>query len=287
MTLDSHGGRGPALQLDEGVQVADQWVNIGPQRIFLRSWKPQGHASLAPILMFHDSLGCVELWKDLPSQIAQATGREVIAYDRPGFGRSDPRADLPALTFVEDEAEEVFPHLVQHLNTERVVLLGHSVGGAMAIQCASKFPARCEALVTISSQVFAEETTLEGIRAARETFKNPEQVAKVARYHGTKARWVLDAWIENWLSPGFATWSIIPTLPSLRCPVLAIHGDADEYGSVRHANLIAEGCTSGGATACILSGYGHLPHRENPSLIVQSIASFLARRPRQGAATQR
>ncbi|WP_246483657.1 alpha/beta fold hydrolase [Paenacidovorax monticola] len=141
----------------------------------------------SPIVLFHDSLGCVELWRDLPAALCLATGRPVIAYDRLGFGRSDARRLRPPLDFVAQEADDYFPVLREQLGVERFIALGHSVGGGMAIHCAAEWADTCDALVTVAAQVFAEERTLGGIRVAREQFQDPQQIERLARYHGSKA----------------------------------------------------------------------------------------------------
>ena len=255
----------------------DRWVEHPQGRLFTRTWEPAGAApSRSPIVMFHDSLGSVELWRAFPAELSAATGRAVIAYDRLGFGKSDARSGLPSLDFVGEEASIYFPALRDQLGLTAFVACGHSVGGGMAVHCAAENAARCEALVTIAAQVFAEDRTLEGIRAAREQFKDPEQVQRVAKYHGEKARWVLDAWIDNWLSPGFASWTVEAVLPRVACPVLAIHGVNDEYGSVRHAELIGR-LVSGPARVEILPDTGHVPQRERPELVLGLVREFLAR----------
>jgi len=98
----------------------------------------------------------------------------------------------------------------------------------MALHCAAEFASDCESLITESAPVFAEDRTLQGIRAAREQFRDAGQVERLARYHGDKARWVLDAWIGSWLHPGFASWTLANVLPRVACPVLALHGALDE-----------------------------------------------------------
>lgn len=89
----------------------------------------------------------------------------------------------------------------------------------------------CEALITESAQAFVEDKTGAGIIEAKELFKQPEPFERLQRYHGEQTRWVLDAWIDTWLSPEFSDWSLKETLPQVRCPTLAIHGSEDEYGS--------------------------------------------------------
>jgi pimeloyl-ACP methyl ester carboxylesterase len=253
----------------------DQWVRHPQGRIFVRRWQPPGRPARGnPIVLLHDSLGCVELWRDLPAALCQATGREVIAYDRLGFGRSDARGERPSLGFVAEEARDFFPQVCEQLGVEGFVVMGHSVGGGMALQCAAEWPGRCEALVTLSAQIFPEERTLDGIRAARAHFRAPEQIERLARYHGDKARWVLDAWTEVWLDPGFAAWSLVDVLPRVRCPLLALHGGQDEYGSTRHPELIGQHA-GGPARVEVLAGVGHLPHRERPDDVLRGVRELL------------
>ena len=263
-------------------QVADHWVHHPEGRLFCRTWQPAAAAASAslasPIVLFHDSLGCVDLWRDFPRRLAEASGRRVMAYDRLGFGRSDPRPRRPSLDFVAEEATRYFPQLRQQLGLTRFVAMGHSVGGGMAIHCAALYADACEALVTESAQVFAEDKTLASIREARTQFRDPGQVQRLARYHGTKARWVLDAWTENWLDPGFATWSLVDVLPHIACPVLALHGERDEYGSLRHPTLIGER-VAGASRVEILPDAGHVPHREQEHRVLGLLQQFVGAVP--------
>jgi pimeloyl-ACP methyl ester carboxylesterase len=254
----------------------DHWIDAGRGRLFARTWTPAaGDAAAAPILLFHDSLGSVELWRDFPAALADATGRRVAAYDRLGFGRSDPHPGTLAPTFVRDEATEGVAPVRAALGLDRVVAFGHSVGGGMAVAAAAAMGDACEALVTVSAQSFVEDRTAEGIRAARAAFRDPARVERLARYHGDKARWVLDAWVDTWLAPGFATWTLDAELRAVRCPALVLHGDGDEYGSVRHPERIAAG-VRGPARVVILDGVGHAPHRERPARVLDEVARFLA-----------
>ncbi|HYD51713.1 MAG TPA: alpha/beta hydrolase, partial [Gemmatimonadaceae bacterium] len=245
-------------------------------RLFARRWHPPAaHERGSAIVLFHDSLGSVELWRDFPGRLAAVTGRAVVAYDRLGFGRSGARAGPLPPTFVRDEAEDVVPRLRAALGLDAIVPFGHSVGGAMAIATAARWPEHCTAAVTMSAQSFVEEATLAGIRAARAEFARPEQFARVARRHGERARWVLDAWIETWLDPAFADWRLDDDLRRVSCPVLAMHGDRDEFGSVEHARRIAR-LAGGASRLLILEGCGHVPHREQPARVLDAVARFLA-----------
>lgn len=235
-------------------------------------WK--GDESRLPILMLHDSLGAVSLWRDFPQQLAQATGRMVVAYDRAGFGRSVVRSEPVAASFIGDEAHEGIVPVMQALGLERVILLGHSVGGGMSLAAAAALPEHVTGVVTIAAQTFVEERTLQGIREARVAFAQEGQVERLARYHGSRARWVLEAWIETWMAPSYADWSLTEVLPQITVPVLAMHGQNDEFGSEKHPQMIAD-LVGGAVQMLMLDGIGHMPHREATDRVLAEIARFI------------
>jgi pimeloyl-ACP methyl ester carboxylesterase len=247
-------------------------------RIFVQQWQPSAgiaRPGASPVLLHHDSLGCVALWRDFPARLATATGRRIVAYDRIGFGQSAPRADRVPNSFVHDEGAIVVPQLLQALGVGRFVVMGHSVGGGMAVATAAAAGDSCEALITMAAQAWVEERTADGVRAARIAFAEPGQRERLARYHGTQAAWVLSAWIDTWLDDSFADWSLDDLLPRVQCPALIIHGDHDEYGSVAHPARIARQLTSP-RDVIILDGVGHVPHREQPEVVLSHVARFLA-----------
>jgi pimeloyl-ACP methyl ester carboxylesterase len=145
----------------------------------------------------------------------------------------------------------------------------------MAVHIAARHADACRALVTIAAQAFVEERTLQGLRAARASFAEPGQLERLARYHGDKAAWVLSAWLDTWLAPAFAGWSLAPVLPQLRAPLLALHGELDEYGSRAHPEMLAR-LAGGPARMALLDGLGHVPQRERPQEMAQRVADFLA-----------
>lgn len=233
----------------------------------------QGDADKLPILLLHDSLGAVSLWRDFPQQLAQATGRTVVAYDRSGFGRSAVRSEPVADSFIADEAYEGIVPVMQALGRERVILLGHSVGGGMALAAAATLGAQVAGVVTMAAQTFVEGHTLRGVREAKLAFSQEGQVERLARYHGERARWVLDAWIETWLAPSYAGWSLETVLPQIKVPVLAMHGQNDEFGSEKHPQMIAD-LGGGAARMLMLEGIGHMPHREAVAQVLAEITAF-------------
>jgi pimeloyl-ACP methyl ester carboxylesterase len=252
----------------------DSWVEVPGGKVFTRRW---GVASTdrAPLILMHDSLGCVELWRDFPAELARATARPVIAYDRLGFGQSEPLTTRPSVNFIREEAESVIPVLLQQLSLDRFALFGHSVGGAMALATAALHGDTCEGVITEAAQTFVEPLTVSGIRAAKQQFSHGQELARLERWHGERAAWVLDAWTGVWLSPEFAAWSLDDLLPRIQCPVLAIHGDRDDYGSVEFPRHIARR-VAGPVEMAILDDCGHVPHREKSAEVLRRVASFLA-----------
>lgn len=171
------------------------WIDTRPGRIFATRWRhaTNPRSDDVPIVLLHDSLGCVALWRDFPEHLAWATGRNVIAYDRLGFGRSAPHPAVLDRHFIRDEASGTFSALLEAMDMERFIVFGHSVGGGMAVVCAEAYPDRCLALITESAQAFVEDRNLQGILAAKRAFAETGQVDRLSKYHGDKAAWVLDA----------------------------------------------------------------------------------------------
>ena len=149
----------------------DHWIPHAEGRLFAREWPAASEGDAAsPVVLLHDSLGCVALWREFPALLARDTGRRVIAYDRAGFGASDARGTRPSLDFIVEEATTWFPIVRRHFGIDRFAVLGHSVGGGMAVNIAARHSDSCTALVTIAAQAFVEERTLAGLRAARVSF---------------------------------------------------------------------------------------------------------------------
>ena len=255
------------------LHMREHWVDTPQGKLFAQDWTPL-QAQGAPIVLLHDSLGCVALWRDFPAQLAQATGHRVIAYDRLGFGRSDAHPGSLRLGFVEREAQQGFAALRTYFGISDFIVFGHSVGGGMAVACAAAFASQCVGLITESAQAFVEARTLEGIHAADLQFAEPGQLQRLQRYHGNKAEWVLRAWVDNWLSEDFADWNLDAALAQVRCPLLSLHGDDDEFGSPAHPERLV--ALSGGAAAMqLLQGCGHVPHREQAEAVLKAVARFL------------
>ena len=256
------------------VETAERFVQVPGGAVYVKGWKPTSAGSGAPLVLLHDSLGCVEMWRAFPGELAQRLGRNVVAYDRLGFGRSAARAALPSVHFVSEEAETCLPAVLAALGLKKVVLFGHSVGGSMAVVSAGRLAEACEAVVTESAQAFVEEHTRENIRRAQAVFAAVGSLERLRKYHGDKAPWVLNAWTEVWLSPQFAGWNLQAELPQVHCPLLAIHGERDQYGSRRFPEMLCK-LAGGRAEQLLIPDCGHIPHREARHTVLEAVARFL------------
>ncbi|HEY0178459.1 MAG TPA: alpha/beta fold hydrolase, partial [Dokdonella sp.] len=166
----------PEADPARSLTTSDHRVPTARGALFARVWEPAPAApARPPIVLFHDSLGCVETWRGFPSRLAEATRRRVVGYDRLGFGRSDPRSGALDASFIGEEAALSLPVLRARLGFDAFVAFGHSVGGAMALAVAAEHAGTCEAVVSEAALAFVEPRTLAGIRAAEAAFAMPER----------------------------------------------------------------------------------------------------------------
>lgn len=256
-----------------------------PDSIYSTIFTPPTPSQYLPIILFHDSLGCTALWRDFPTQLAQATQRTIISYDRLGFGNSAPSPEDLKYDFIESEAQNTFSRILERYQIHDFIALGHSVGGGMALFAASHYKDRCKAVITEAAQAFVEDKTLQGIREAQKNFSSPQQIKRLEKYHGSKAQWVLSSWVNTWLADGFRSWNLDPALSNIACPILSIHGDQDEYGSLLHPLRIIQK-SQAPAIQKTLNGCGHIPHREKSQEVLEIVQKFLQSLDEQSPETE-
>ena len=254
------------------MQVVDQVISLPQGSLYVKTWIPETLATSVALVLLHDSLGCVGQWRDFPKRLAETLLCRVVVYDRLGFGQSSARNDFPSIHFIEEEADIYLPYIKEALSIHGYVLMGHSVGGAMSLNIAAK-DLDCQGVISISAQAFIEEVTLEGLRNAEIMFSDPMYMAKLERWHGEKAHWVLRAWIDRWLSDDYQHWSLANCIGQVICPVMAMHGDQDEYGSVAFPEYIVNH-TAGDSVLVILKDCGHIPHKEKTTEVLDEVSKF-------------
>lgn len=225
-----------------------------------------------PLVLLHEGLGCVAMWRRFPEQLAAATGRRVIAWSRAGYGASQPYATPRTSRYLHHEALEALPAFLHALRIERPVLIGHSDGASIALIFAGAFPDRADRVVVMAPHEFVEPETLAGIRGAVEAWNTTEFPRRLGAYHRDAAT-VFTTWSSTWLNPSFHDWNIEEYLPAIRCPVLAIQGEDDEYATMRQIEVIAE--KTPGARLLKLANCGHSPYKDQPEAILAAISAFI------------
>lgn len=235
---------------------------------------PARRPGLPEILMLHEGLGCVAMWRDFPQRLAATTGCRVIAWSRAGYGHSQPYGEARTPRYMHHEALVALPALLAALGIERPLLFGHSDGGSIALIFAGAFPQVPLGAVVLAPHEFVEDVTLAGIRAARATWEASDLPRKLGRYHADVARVFAD-WNDTWLSPAFRDWNIEEYLPAIRCPILAIQGEDDEYATMRQIDVIAEQVPD--TMLLKLSHCGHSPHRDQAPMVLWATANLVKR----------
>lgn len=228
-----------------------------------------------PLIFLHEGLGSVSLWRDFPAKVAAATGCRTVVYSRYGFGRSSPRREPYTPDFMHDEAFNTLPEIRAKLAIERPVLIGHSTGASMALIHASAEKPDVAGLVTMAPLTFVEEFNLESIRRAKDVYRTTDMREKLARYHDD-VDGVFWGWNGIWLNADFKSWSIADDLPGIRCPILAILGDDDEYSTAAQVEMIEKKAVNAASYAFLkLVHCRHSPHRDQPAIVIEAIARLI------------
>jgi pimeloyl-ACP methyl ester carboxylesterase len=250
-------------------------VVAGGKRLETLQLSPWANAPV--IVMLHEGLGSIALWKDFPARVAQATSCAVLVYSRYGHGKSERLAEKRRVDFMHHEAQIVLPDLLRAFRIEQPILLGHSDGASIALIYAGMHPENVRALILEAPHVFTEEFGLRSIAAIRTLYESSELPKKLGRYHEHVDE-TFRGWNDIWLDPQFRDWNIEGYLDSIRCPTLVIQGENDEYGTLAQVQAIQRRVAA--TQTLVLPGCGHSPHRDAPELTLDAVSKFVAALPR-------
>lgn len=252
---------------DQPVRLEYQWVGARDAQ--------------APVMVFlHEGLGSVSMWRNFPGQLCQALGCRGLVYSRPGYGNSTPRAadDHWAPDFMHRQAIEVLPALLKAVEVDVQKhppwLFGHSDGGSIALLYAMHHPRALAGAIVVAPHILVEEVSIASIVQARAAYLETDLRQRLARHHADpdSAFW---GWNDIWLDPDFRPWRIDDQLGSITCPLLAVQGVGDEYGSLEQIRGIARKVPQ--CELLELQACRHSPHKDQPDRLIAAVTYFFQR----------
>ena len=240
-------------------------------------WGPPPNQA-STLVLLHEGLGCVALWRDVPERLAEATGWGVFAYSRFGYGQSDPRPLPWPLTYMHQEAA-LLPQVLDAAGIRRMVLVGHSDGGSIAAIHAGTVGAdpALAGVVTLAAHFFVEEVNLTSIRRIRAEYEATDLRHRLGRYH-CNVDIAFRGWCDSWLDPRFRNFDLVPYLPRIACPMLALQGADDPYGTEEQLHVLKRH-TQAPLHTMLLPGAKHAPHLEAKGTTLGAIAGFIQGSP--------
>lgn len=230
------------------------------------------------LVLLHEGLGCVGLWGDFPQRLAAETGAGVFAWSRAGYGQSSPVALPRPLTYMQHEAQQVLPRVLEAIGFRRGLLVGHSDGASIAaIYAGSVDDPRLRGVSLIAPHFFTEDGGIAEIARARAAYDDPASGLRerLARWHKDVDN-AFRGWNDAWLDPGFRAWDVTGVLRTIRVPVQVVQGTQDQYGTDRQVHAVQE-LARAPVEVAMLEGVRHSPHREAPDRLVTIVAQFAVR----------
>ncbi len=251
------------------------FVDVGGQRLEYRFTGPRPQ-NAPTIILLHEGLGCAALWGAFPEMLSEMTGAGVFAYSRAGYGSSSPAALPRPLDYMQREAQEVLPRVIDAVSPRQMLLVGHSDGASIAAVYAGAFPGdtRLCGVTLIAPHFFVEEMCVAAIAETKAAYETTKLRAQLAKWHAD-VDVAFRGWNGAWLDPDFMRWDIQAFLPEISVPVQLIQGEDDQYGTVAQVDSACEACLVP-VEVQMLPGVRHSPHREASETTAEHIARFAA-----------
>ncbi len=238
-------------------------------------WSGNGSDNTSPIILLHEGLGSVSMWKDFPAQLAETTKHKVLTFSRRGYGRSSPCGVPRPVNFMHREALTFLPLFLKSMDIKNHYLYGHSDGGSISLIYAGGAEAPgLKGIITEAPHVICEQRIVDAIEQAAKNYKNGDLREKLKRYHLDNVDCAFEGWKSAWLNSDFLNWNIEKYLSKIDVPVLAIQGKEDQYGSFVQMELIKKGMCEK-ADLLELDDCGHSPHAEKTDAVLNAAKKFI------------
>ena len=235
-------------------------------------WVGDPASKIAPVVFLHEGLGSIAMWKDFPERFCSEHSLRGFVFSRYGYGQSTPKPpdERWSPAFMHMQAHEVLPLLFDALRIERPWLFGHSDGGSIALLHAAKF--EVGGIVVVAPHLFVEAVSIASIERAREAYEATDLRARLARHHADPDS-AFRGWSDIWLDPAFRAWNIEFELDAITCPVLAVQGADDEYGTLAQIGGIQNRLPK--TRLLVIPKCGHSPHRDQPERLSTEAGRFI------------
>ncbi len=263
----------------ENVTLETRYVEASGCRLRIKTIYPhrcKHQTSQFHLIFLHEGLGCIEFWRDFPEKLCLSTGCSGLIYDRKGYGESEPFEDAWPLDYLQKEALIYLPALLKNLGVTDTILVGHSDGGTIALMAASVNNNIIRGVITEAAHIFVENITLSGIRKAVKDFETTILKEKLERYHKKNTEAIFYRWANRWLSSEFKGWNIEGFLKKIACPVLALQGEDDEYGTPAQIEGIAN-LVTGPVDTVLIPKCGHVPHFQAQKRVLGEMKQFISK----------
>ena len=247
-------------------------LSVGGRRIEYRFVEPDLDCGV-DLVMLHEGLGSVSLWREFPQHLAQGTGCRTLVYSRHGYGRSSALDAPRRVDYMHEEGRVWLPAILERLGIRRPVLFGHSDGASIALIHAASPGVEVAGIIALAPHVKVEDLSVSGIAAAKTAYLETDLRSRLSRHHADvdSAFW---GWNRAWLDPEFRHWNIEDLLPSIHCRILAIQGEDDEYGTMEQVASIVRSAPN--ARLLALPACGHSPHRDQTRAVLAATEAFVA-----------
>ena len=237
-------------------------------------WIDARRSDAPPIVFLHEGLGSVAMWKDFPARLCAATECRGLVYSRYGYGRSDPLENSRAPRFLHHEATVALPELLDLLDVRSPILFGHSDGASIALLHAALADRPLHSAIVMAPHVFVEDLSISSIEAAKDAYETTDLRSRLAKYHDDPDS-AFRGWNDIWLHPDFRAWNIEDALSRIRCPILAMQGLDDEYGTMEQIDRIARGATNTRVSLLRIPDCAHSPQRDQPQRVIDEVRRWL------------
>ena len=246
----------------EAKEINIQWISPGS----LKDSKPV-------LIFLHEALGSIIQWKAFPSELCHSFNLPGIVIERTGHGKSSALVGERDIHYLHHYADETAAVLREILNpNQKIILVGHSDGGSIALILAARNRRNLQAVITMAAHTFVEDETLTGIHPAIEAFE-AGKLDGLYKIHGDKTKTLFYAWATTWLTPTFKSWDIREEIKSISIPILAIQGKEDQYGTEEQVNSIV--LNKENRKGAIIPACGHHPHLEKKETVIREIENWL------------